>query len=429
MRPLALALSLVLGAGWVAVSPARAAEFAVNSSADQPDAALDGTCDTAGPGLVCTLRAAVQESNRLADADLITLPDLGSEYDLSLSWRGRAGRRQRRPRPDADGDAAGIRTTRDRRPRGRPGPARGPERRADGQPQRRRAPQRRRPWTPGAGILVEAGALNLSSVTIAGSTAENPGGAAAGGGVLIDSPGPHSIVASTVSGNTAQGQSDATGGGIDLEAGAVASFTNATISGNTAAADTDDARGGGIASAGSPTLTHTTVHANTATAGDQALGGSLLSSAGATQLRATIVSAGGRGRGRPELLLARRRARQPGLQPRGAERLLGCPVRHLGRAPGSLCRRRFPGRARGSRWPHADPRPAQHQRRPGRGPDLLSADERPAGRAPAERSRLRDRQLRAAGAGASGRRLLRGDARRSSAPPGPTPSSARPAPT
>ena len=88
MRRLALALSLVLGAGSVAVSPALAAQFNVNSVADQPDAGLNGTCDVAGPGLVCTLRAAVQESNRLTDADVINLPHLGSDYELGLSGAG-----------------------------------------------------------------------------------------------------------------------------------------------------------------------------------------------------------------------------------------------------------------------------------------------------------------------------------------------------
>ena len=291
MRRLALALSLVLGAGSAAVSPAWAAEFTVNSSDDQPDAGLNGTCDIAGPGLVCTLRAAAQESNRLADADVINLPDLGSDYDLSLSGAGEQAA--------ASGDLDLTRTV-TVLGSGQPvidglggdrilhvGPSGAPTVSLNGVELRGGGAV-----GSGAGILVEAGTLNLSSVTIASNTATSAGGAAAGGGILIDSPGPHSIVASTISGNTAQGQTDAAGGGIDLGAGAVAGFINSTISGNTAAADLDDARGGGIASAGSPTLTHTTVHANTAAGGDQALGGSLLSSGGVLQLRATIVSAG-----------------------------------------------------------------------------------------------------------------------------------------
>jgi RTX calcium-binding nonapeptide repeat (4 copies) len=260
VRRLALALGLVLGAGSAAVSPAWAAEFTVNSSDDQPDAGLNGSCDIAGPGLVCTLRAAAQESNRLADADVINLPDLGSDYDLSLSGAGEQAA--------ASGDLDLTRTV-TVLGSGQPvidglggdrilhvGPSGAPTVSLNGVELRGGGAV-----ASGAGILVEAGTLNLSSVTIASNTATSAGGAAAGGGVLIDSPGPHSIVAST-------------------------------ISGNTAAADLDDAHGGGIASAGSPTLTHTTVHANTASAGDQALGGSLLSNAGAVQLRATIVSAG-----------------------------------------------------------------------------------------------------------------------------------------
>ena len=56
---------LVLGSILLVV-PARAAIFTVNSTADAPDALLDGTCDD-GTG-ACTLRAAIQEANWLAGA-------------------------------------------------------------------------------------------------------------------------------------------------------------------------------------------------------------------------------------------------------------------------------------------------------------------------------------------------------------------------
>jgi hypothetical protein len=63
-----LAVSLV-----AAASPATGATFAVDSPADQIDAALgNGLCATAaGP---CTLRAAVMEANALPGPDVVTLP-------------------------------------------------------------------------------------------------------------------------------------------------------------------------------------------------------------------------------------------------------------------------------------------------------------------------------------------------------------------
>jgi hypothetical protein len=69
-------LATVACLGLTLVSPAPAAyavSFAVNSDGDAPDAGLDGTCDTgAGPGVVCTLRAAIEESNNSAGPNTIT---------------------------------------------------------------------------------------------------------------------------------------------------------------------------------------------------------------------------------------------------------------------------------------------------------------------------------------------------------------------
>lgn len=49
-----------------------AGPYVVNSNADDPDATLDGICNTgAGPGLTCTLRAAIQEANNDAVATTI----------------------------------------------------------------------------------------------------------------------------------------------------------------------------------------------------------------------------------------------------------------------------------------------------------------------------------------------------------------------
>src|SRR5581483_618871 len=65
---------------WFAVSAvvvlgargALGATFTVNSTADAVDATIDGICAAASGA--CTLRAAVQEANAAADADVVVLP-------------------------------------------------------------------------------------------------------------------------------------------------------------------------------------------------------------------------------------------------------------------------------------------------------------------------------------------------------------------
>ena len=242
---------------------------------------------------------------------MINLPDLGSDYDLSLSGAGEQAA--------ASGDLDLTRTV-TVQGSGQPvidglggdrilhvGPSGAPTVSLNGVELRGGGGV-----GSGAGILVEAGTLNLSSVTIASNTATSAGGAAAGGGILIDSPGPHSIVASTISGNTAHGQTDAAGGGIDLGAGAVASFINSTISGNTAAADLDDARGGGIASARQPDPDPHHGPRQHGRGGRPGAGG-----IAALERRRHAAArddrlGGRRGRGRPELSLAGRRLASQG---------------------------------------------------------------------------------------------------------------------
>jgi CSLREA domain-containing protein len=70
-RGAALLVAAMLAAGWARV--ASAVTFTVNSTADAVDASPgDGVCATSGGK--CTLRAAVQEANALAGADVIQLP-------------------------------------------------------------------------------------------------------------------------------------------------------------------------------------------------------------------------------------------------------------------------------------------------------------------------------------------------------------------
>jgi len=75
MRPAVFFFALLLAA------PAQAVVFAVDSTVDAVDAVPgDGTCaDASG---ACTLRAAIQETNALAGADVVELP--AGNYVLSI---------------------------------------------------------------------------------------------------------------------------------------------------------------------------------------------------------------------------------------------------------------------------------------------------------------------------------------------------------
>jgi CSLREA domain-containing protein len=74
LAALVVLVSLVLGARLPQATPAEAASFTVNSTADEPDAnSGDGLC-VSTPSGVCTLRAALQEANSLGGAHTINLP-------------------------------------------------------------------------------------------------------------------------------------------------------------------------------------------------------------------------------------------------------------------------------------------------------------------------------------------------------------------
>ncbi len=86
MRRLLLMLLFGVGLAVLPQAVASAADFTVNSNADQTDAVPgNGTCATAGG--VCTLRAAVVEAEGLLGADTITVPamtiSLGSQLSIT----------------------------------------------------------------------------------------------------------------------------------------------------------------------------------------------------------------------------------------------------------------------------------------------------------------------------------------------------------
>src|SRR5689334_18796732 len=78
----ALAIAAPLGGGVFSAAPAGAATFTktftVNSTADAGDVSIDGVCRTSAN--VCTLRAAIQEANKVAGTTLIAfnLPTPGT---------------------------------------------------------------------------------------------------------------------------------------------------------------------------------------------------------------------------------------------------------------------------------------------------------------------------------------------------------------
>ena len=215
MQRLALALILALGAGSLLAAPAWGAGFVVDSSDDEGDLALDGTCDSlAGAGGKCTLRAAVQEANSVAGADLISVPGLPGGYDLALTGSGDdaalSGDLDLTDSVTIQGSGApvvdGIGADRvfDVGPSGAPAVTlRGIEVRGGGG------------VAVGGGVLVEGGTLALDQVTVGGNAAASASSTAVGGGVWINAPGIHQITASTLSGNIADGVSGATGGGLD----------------------------------------------------------------------------------------------------------------------------------------------------------------------------------------------------------------------
>jgi len=106
--------------------------------------------------------------------------------------------------------------------------------------------------TSGGGIYLYGAALNVTNSTISGNTSFNYGG-----GIEAIASSGLTVLNSTIANNTSQ-----YGGGIDVDS-TPTTITNSTISGNTA---NGDSRGGGIyVYSGSVTVTNTIIAGNTAT--------------------------------------------------------------------------------------------------------------------------------------------------------------------
>ncbi len=263
-------LVIAVAVFWLAISILARSEssygavvFNVNSPADVVDALPgDGICSTAVPNNgVCTLRAAVQETNALAGADTINLlaipytlsipgtgdndttsanGDLNIKDDLTINGvagstsidgnGGVTGERVFSVDQDQTVSLSGLTITGGR---------------SSGS------------YGLGGGILNE-GFLTLDRVTMTNNIAN--GGLTSRGGAIYSGQGLLTITDSTISGNST-GIKDSYGGAI-LSSG-VLTITGSTISGNTV--NGTPGYGGGISAGGeSATIRNSTVSGNTA---------------------------------------------------------------------------------------------------------------------------------------------------------------------
>lgn len=221
---------------------AQAANFVVDSTGDDPDAALDGTCATGAATPTCTLRAAIEESENLAGADTIS-------FML--------------PSPSTIGLTSALPTIEDDVTITGPGATALTVTRTAAAPYR---------------IFTTSGDVAISGMTISGGLDDGTlTSFGAGGGILNDDE--LALDGVTVTGNTASestagsGNADAVGGGIANVLGGVLTITRSTISNNNATATatgSDDARaaGGGISSiaVAGIVVSDSTISANTASA-------------------------------------------------------------------------------------------------------------------------------------------------------------------
>ena len=238
------AWSIALGIAVLGVffsASAEAAVLTVNSPFDVSDASPGNrVCETAPGNGVCTLRAAVQESNALTGADTIILPpntylltqlaELTITGDLTITGSGASttiidGNKSLRANSGvltidfATVNISGLTIRNGERAQG--------------------------------GGIYKTGTLTLINSTVSGNVASQGGGIYNGSGTLT-------LTNSTVSGNSAN-----SGGGIYNPFFGLTIVTNSTVTGNAASNG-----GGGISNdTGILTLTNSTVSGNSANSG------------------------------------------------------------------------------------------------------------------------------------------------------------------
>jgi hypothetical protein len=242
--------------------------FKVNSNADLGDNNLvDGKCLTVNPN-ECTLRAAVQQSNRTSGSDTINFAStvtgtitlglgelvIDDEPDsLTINGPGArvltvSGNNASRVFRISDDGSAAINNLRI----------------SNGNSA-----------TNGGGISFDGDFLALANVTVSGNSAANAGGGIYNTGNVLK------LSKTTVSGNTSDGS-----GGISNGTGSSLTLTNSTVSGNNVTFN-----GGGIFNnGGNMTLINSTISNNTADQSGGGLVNNVVNNVGTTILRNTIVA-------------------------------------------------------------------------------------------------------------------------------------------
>lgn len=260
-------VALTMMAAAIGPSTASAAVFTVNTTADQADAAQDGSCDANAvtAGEQCTLRAAIREANVGAALDRVNLPagtfplnsQLAATGDVQISGAGARSTAITGGSLSFAGSCAGpeslcsaelsdltVRSGGGVSSRGHLALARVTVRDNTKGPSTNIAPF-------GGGVFVGAvGSFIASNLTIDASTISGNRVVGfpsfltngMGGGVAVVSMGTVTITNSTIAGNTATGQ-DALGGGFGSQMANV-SVRSSTIAGNAATATAGLASGG-----------------------------------------------------------------------------------------------------------------------------------------------------------------------------------------
>jgi CSLREA domain-containing protein len=276
-------LFALLGALALFSTPAAAAVFTVSSTGDGNDATPgNGTCATSAPA-VCTLRAAIQESNALIGADEVTVPKgeylVNAAGDLAitstLTVTAPAGARETTVNLNGNHaltvNAAGGSIT------------------ITGLSLTNYA-------GGDAAVRIADGEVAFSAVNIHDNATTN----GTGGGMHVYD-GKVQIMASAITDNVATSTSQSVGGGIYNQA--ELTVTSSTIARNTARA-TDaggNAFGGGISSGSitKTTLRHVTMLNNVANGGGTSSGGNLYTQSTTTAISDSIL-AGGTGGSYPQ---------------------------------------------------------------------------------------------------------------------------------
>jgi CSLREA domain-containing protein len=255
--------------GPAAIMHAAGKTFSVNSTMDTPDATPgDGLCETASGNGVCTLRAAIQETNALAGADTIKLQS-GATYVLT-----RAGDDNTAFNGDLDIsddvtiDRAGSATT----------SINGGGLDRVFQIQNSKTVTFNNLTIRGGSAPTGGGIYNGGTLTLNDSTVrDNQARTNSSGGGIANFSGTLTINSSAIVSNSAPNF----GGGLFNTAGGVVTISNSTFSGNWVGAD-----GGAIYSYATVSLNYVTVANNTA----QTAGGIQQGSGGTIKLKNSLVA-------------------------------------------------------------------------------------------------------------------------------------------